>query len=277
MRLKKRDITKAIAAFLLFLALSLLGWQILGECAFFVSLAILAAMVWLLVMENVRSGQALARDLSRQQMSHYRQTESLFSLFSYLRPAHPLPPMRGWIISPDAANALMALIDERKPDVIVEAGSGVSTLLCAYALRATGKGRIVSLEHEAEYAARSQEALKQHELQAFASVHYAPLTPVTIGSERLLWYDTGALETVKSIDLLIVDGPPTKGAALARYPALPLLVERLSPAALIFIDDGDRPAEKAVVERWLREFDGFARERLDTEKGAIVLRRVRLP
>jgi predicted O-methyltransferase YrrM len=275
MRLKKRDITKAIAAFFVFLALSLLWIPFLGEYTPFAALALLLAIVWLLVMDNARGAQELIRKLSQQQMSHYRQTEALFSLFSSLRPSHPLPPMRGWTISPDAANALVTLIDIERPRVIVEAGSGVSTVLCAYALRAIGEGRIVSLDHEAEYAARTREMLKRHELQEFATVHHAPLKPVTLGNESLSWYDQAPLETIQSIDLLIVDGPPTKRDPLARYPALPLLLDRLSPSALIFLDDCDRPADRATIERWLREFDGFREECLNSEKGTIVLRRSR--
>ena len=45
------------------------------------------------------------------------------------------------------------------------------------------------------------------------------------------------------IDLLLVDGPPAYavGHGLARYPALPVLRDRLAPGATVVLDDVERP------------------------------------
>ena len=84
---------------------------------------------------------------------NYRQTEALFSLFSLLKIRRPLPPLRDFAISPDFANLLVALIDETRPRVILELGSGASTLITGYRLQQLGQGRIISLEHDEKYAA----------------------------------------------------------------------------------------------------------------------------
>ena len=58
------------------------------------------------------------------------------------------------------------------------------------------------------------------------------------------------------IDLLVVDGPPAfaAGHGMSRYPALPVLRERLASGATVVLDDIERPGEQEVVERREREF-----------------------
>ena len=57
------------------------------------------------------------------------------------------------------------------------------------------------------------------------------------------------------IDLLVVDGPPAHAAShgLARYPALPLLADRLAPGGTVVPDDAERPGQQEVLRRWERE------------------------
>jgi hypothetical protein len=74
----------------------------------------------------------------------YQQLEALTSLTSILPIRYPLPPMRGWAISPDFGVLLVSEILNKKPHVVVELGSGVSTLLIAYCLELVGHGRVVS-------------------------------------------------------------------------------------------------------------------------------------
>jgi hypothetical protein len=80
------------------------------------------------------------------------------------------------------------------------------------------------------------------------------------------------LQDLPPIDMLIVDGPPKHTQKWARYPALPLLVERLGSKALILCDDADRRDERETVDRWLHEFPCLHQEHLETEKGALLLR-----
>lgn len=54
--------------------------------------------------------------------------------------------------------------------------------------------------------------------------------------------------------MLIVDGPPGRVNKDARYPALPLLHERLNPGAHVFLDDATRPDERRILTQWLAEF-----------------------
>jgi predicted O-methyltransferase YrrM len=246
--------------------LLLLGaWAIFGQSVLLIGLTIMLSIVSVTVIVQL--------DLNRRaQVWNYRQIESLFSIYATLNVAQPLPPMRGWGVSPDFASVVISLIHDVKPQNIVECGSGVSTLLMGYTLKQEG-GSIISLEQEKHYADITRANVNRHGLGDFVSVRHAPLKRVMIGQKPWLWYDLDALDDVKSIDMVIVDGPPGNIQRLARFPALPVLAERLSDKAVIVLDDTFRHAEKEIVARWLQEFPGFTAETVGTEKGTVILRK----
>jgi hypothetical protein len=74
-----------------------------------------------------------------------------------------------------------------------------------------------------------------------------------IGKYPFQWYGQSVLDDVDAIDMLIVDGPPSATGELARYPALPVLADRLSEGASVLLDDAARDDEQRVIERWRRE------------------------
>ena len=150
----------------------------------------------------------------------------------------------------------------------------MSSLILAYGLQRLGAGGLViSLEHDAGHAGRTREAIAAAGLSHIATVVHAPLIPHQLGGESWPWYDLSALPAVPEVALLVVDGPPGSLRPLARYPALPLLLDRLAPAATIVMDDAGRPDERAVAERWVRRFPGWSLESHHTEKGTAILRR----
>ena len=161
------------------------------------------------------------------------------------------------------------------PNYVIEAGSGVSTVVIAYCLKRNGKGKIISLDHLQEYADATHEMIDMHELTQYAEVCYAPLKDVQINDEAWLWYDLNYLEIEDEIDLLVVDGPPAATQSLARYPAIPLLFDHLSKDAVFVLDDGRRQNEKDIIKRYENEFPYFKTEYLDFEKGAFVLTRTK--
>ncbi len=203
----------------------------------------------------------------------YYQIEALFSIFSLLRLRHPLPPMREWAISPDFAKQLIALIDQHQPQLILEVSSGISTVIMGYCLQMAGQGKILSLEHDQRYTQVSQSHVQNHGLQDIATVIHAPLIPIQLDGQSWHWYDLTVVPPLpRSIDLLVIDGPPGDLQRLSRYPALPLLFQFLSEQAVVIIDDGARADEQEIVSRWQQEF-GLEVDRIANEKGAFVLRR----
>jgi predicted O-methyltransferase YrrM len=177
-----------------------------------------------------------------------------------------------------AADFLGLIVDHAlaaRPAVIVECGSGASSVLLARCCAMQGQGHLYSLEQGAGYAAATRAALARHRLDACATVLDAPLRQHCIGAADWPWYDLDGLfgHLSAPIDLLVVDGPPSGGAPLARYPALPLLASRLAPAGVIFLDDAARPGESALLARWATEYPDWRQERRDCERGCAVLRR----
>jgi predicted O-methyltransferase YrrM len=240
-------------------------WALVGPVALVFAVAAALAIVMTVQFDHFRRAK-------EQATQNLRQTQALFSLSSMLETRKPLPPLTGWAATPELAAWVVALIRETEPRTVVELGSGASTVLIAYALEQQGGGRVVSLDHDAAYAEQTRARLRLHGLNDVAEVLDAPLRPLTLNGEARTWYDVGSLALPDTIDLLLVDGPPHASERQARYPALPVLADRLSDRAVIVLDDADRADERAIVAAWCERF-GFEAEYADTIKGAAILRR----
>lgn len=167
-----------------------------------------------------------------------------------------------WGMDAPLAFDIANLIDQLRPSLVFECGSGMSTVLIAERLRRAGGGRVVSLESGEEFAAATRARLSAAGLDGYATVVHAPLVERRIGDESWQWYAPSYESELEApIDLLIVDGPPGHSARLARYPALPLLRPHLGADVVILLDDGDRDDERAAAFRWARELPGGLRYR----------------
>ncbi|MCP1727902.1 putative O-methyltransferase YrrM/regulator of replication initiation timing [Natronospira proteinivora] len=78
-------------------------------------------------------GRVLNKIVSRIDNSA-KQVESYIGLNAFMESGQILPDLHGWPISPDLALYLMRLINDRDYDLIVEFGSGSSTVLMAHAV-----------------------------------------------------------------------------------------------------------------------------------------------
>ncbi|MBL8532573.1 MAG: class I SAM-dependent methyltransferase [Betaproteobacteria bacterium] len=212
--------------------------------------------------------------LNRHFHHAYRQVEGLHALYATLSPQVGLPALRGWAGSPDFLAELARQVLERKPDNVVECSSGTSTLVIAKCLRRIGRGHVYSLEHEAHYAEQTRRLLKEHGVEAFATVITAPLHETRAGSRAGFWY-SGLDALPETLQMVVVDGPPGTTSKLARYPAGPLLIPRLDPGGLMLLDDADRNDEKEMVKLWQMEIPGLSVTRLDAEKGLVAIERRR--
>lgn len=215
--------------------------------------------------------RALHRQIGEQQFAEFRQMEALSGLYSTLDIQHPLPLTRNTAASPDFLHLLASEIFRIKPELIVEVGSGTSTLIAAYCLKKIGRGKIISLDHLEKYADITRQTILSHGLENYASVIHAPLKNYDLDGASYRWYDDAVLPDSDDIGLLIVDGPPKDVSAWARYPAIPLLGERLRPDASVLLDDGARRDETAIVAAWQDKY-GLGYSIAPTEKGAFVCR-----
>ncbi len=210
-------------------------------------------------------------DNRKEVRSAAAQNQALHYLFYRIKPRKAFPQMRSYAASPDFLCLLYDLIREHKPEVVLECGGGVSTLVSAYALEQNARGKVFALDHEAAYAEQTRHALKKHGLSGVGEVFHTPLTKYRIEGEEMPWYDLSCLPEQLKIDLLVVDGPPSTLHRYARFPAYPLLRSSLSPGAIILVDDCIRPAERQMVERWKAAHPDLKIEWVFTEKRAAVL------
>ncbi|MET9022921.1 class I SAM-dependent methyltransferase [Actinopolymorpha sp. NPDC004070] len=208
----------------------------------------------------------------------FRQLEALHNLYALGGVDRPMPPTRGWASSPDLLLLLATLVEREEPGLIVECGSGTSTLWLGMLLRRFEiKGRVVSLEHHEPFVESAWATVLRHDLAEYVEVRYAPLEPVELDGTTYQWYSRRAWDHLDGIGLLFVDGPPGELGRHARFPAFPLLVDRLTPEAVVVLDDLIRPDEQEVLERWLAARPGYHADRVSLEKNAALLRRTSPP
>ncbi len=244
-------------------------------CAWILNRAggLLYFVVALIVLLGVFQLELYRRNLQFEEVNEQNQVQldSLFSIFQLIRLNAPLPSMRGWSVRPDFVNLMIGVLREHKPRVTLELGCGVSSLVAGYVVKAWG-GKIISLEHSDRFAAMTQEEVRRHGLEDVVKIFSVPLKNISVQGRNYLWYDTSKLDNFLSIDAVIVDGPPGTLQKLSRYPALPVLRDRLSSDAVILLDDAAREDETKIVELWQSESDRAECRYVATEKGAAVLR-----
>ena len=181
-----------------------------------------------------------------------------------------IPYTPQWSAAPDFLQLIVDHVLAQRPHTIVECGSGLTTLMLARACALNGHGHVYSLENGADYAANTRAEIRRYGLEACSTVLHAPLVPCSIHGHDYQWYDIAAL-TASDIDLLVIDGPPGFLQRHSRYPALPLLRERLAPRCTLFMDDAARPDERELVEMWLEEMPAARHEYIANERGCAIL------
>ena len=217
----------------------------------------------------------------KRQSKYFRTLDSAYNQLEYREwllkeidwKGLPIVGSRHFAASPDFLYELYQFLRIEQPKVIVEASSGLSTLICAkYAEKNENSDPLViSLESSKKYAGITQMKLKEEGLDSYANVLHAPL----VQSGETEWYDTSKLELLlgtQKIDVLVVDGPPASKNDMARAPAFTMLKKFLSPDAVIILDDSNRKGEKKIIASWLSKYDLVVEQDIPTEKGTKILR-----
>jgi predicted O-methyltransferase YrrM len=241
----------------------------------------LATRIGNLAVECTRTLQTVRRietdtkiEIKNEIKQAFRQLEALQNLSAVLPANDVLPATRGWAASPDLLVVLVDLVITERPSLVVECGSGASTLWLALAMRRFGiDGRIIALDHDPVFGGKTRDLLARHDVGDLAEVRDAPLESFSLDGETYSWYARRGWEDLTGIDLLFVDGPPATTGHQARYPALPLLSGSLSPVAVVVLDDLVVPDMQKVLRLWLDAYPDFDSEILPLEKQAAVLRR----
>jgi predicted O-methyltransferase YrrM len=218
--------------------------------------------------------QRLREQLTDEGRCISRQTQTLLWLYSQFDFPAPLPPVRGWAASPDLLALLVVLLRQHQPSTVVELGGGTSTIIVAKVLRELRVGRLLTLEALEPFTHQIRDNLALHKLDDVVQVTHAPLTRVNVEGQAWMWYDTTTLDGIDEIDFLVVDGPAQHNnpRRMARYPAMPLLYDKLAPGAVVVMDDTNREDERLIAERWADEFPDLQRTTTypEYEKGAVI-------
>lgn len=164
-----------------------------------------------------------------------------------------------WSLGPKSLMYVEAAVAEIRPRVVLEFGSGVSTVCVAQFLRdqedrhnAAG-GRLISVEQSHEQAGRTEERLMHLGLTDRVEILVAPLEEREIDGRIISAYRLSEQELTEllggdDIDLVIIDGPAAESGA--RYGTLPLLRNHLRRGATILLDDALRDGELDVIAGW---------------------------
>jgi predicted O-methyltransferase YrrM len=211
-----------------------------------------------------RDIRRIAKAQSDASWEHYRQSEYYAQLIKLLDLKAPIPSTRSWAASPDVLLTLLELAQSSKPARILDLGSGMSTLVLAVSAPAA---KIFSIDNSAEYAGKTAKLLASHGITN-VDIRIAPLTPHASGVD---WYDLSKLGDISSIDLLFIDGPPGSKNDRARHPALAECLAKLSPRAIVVIDDAGRDGEKEMAQEFAKALPNHTLEFLSHEKGTAIL------
>ncbi|MDX1674725.1 MAG: class I SAM-dependent methyltransferase [Longimicrobiales bacterium] len=178
-----------------------------------------------------------------------------------------------WAMDAVFAENLATLLNQ-EPEHVVELGSGHSSVLIAARLDFLNHGHLVSVDHLERFADRTRRWIEARGVADRATVVHAPLEDHQIEGQSYSWYSMDVLERhlPDRIDMLVVDGPPAKLGTDMRWPAVPLLLDRLADDAVIILDDGDRGEETRIAYSWQEMLGGSIRY-LPGGKGGWLLRR----
>jgi hypothetical protein len=148
-----------------------------------------------------------------------------------------------WSASPEYTEAYCReALSARGP--ILECGSGLSTILVGALTRGRGI-EVHALEHLEPWADRVRSVLERLNLD-HVQVHGSVLRD----HGDFYWYEVpDGLTRTCPFHLVICDGPPGDVHG-GRYGLLPVMSRQLAPGCVILLDDMERPAEQATLERW---------------------------
>lgn len=205
-------------------------------------------------------------------------TAELHAMYSILQrfPECTLPTS-SWSMRFSNLQKVVQLLDKNKPQVVVELGSGISTICIAAWLRQHGSGRLLSFDHDSQWAAATRHELLRQDLGEYAHLHVAPLAAQDVGGHSCTWYNLDPYDKeLRNIDMLIVDGPPAGESAddNSRLAAGIYFGSRLAKEATVLLDDSKRPGEKTIADDWASRLPGFSCASHNSLTGLLVMQRM---
>ncbi|MDM8547528.1 class I SAM-dependent methyltransferase [Candidatus Venteria ishoeyi] len=209
--------------------------------------------------------------LRKESNALFSQLEAYLSLRDRLDLRAGLPYTRDWSASPDFLKMIVEHCLEAKPSVVLECSSGLTSLMLARCCQMNQQGRVYSLENGEQYALATREHIQRYQLEDYAEIRHAPLEKTAVNGVDYDWYAINAIPD-EPIDMLVIDGPPGFIQKHSRYPAVPLLFEKLSANCVIFLDDAARDDEQEIIRLWQAAYPALQLTYIKTDRGCAVLK-----
>ncbi|MDH3001388.1 hypothetical protein A1D23_12775 [Chelonobacter oris] len=242
------------------------------------------------IKEYIDESEKRLRDwVYRWSLNNVKQIEDFYSLQEFFKTGELFSGFYGWPISPDIGLFIINQMRQKQYDLVIEFGSGTSTLLFAKLAAAKHHQplmsdllpqKILSFDHHANYYQRTQVLLNTNQVAKHVDLVNAPLIEWQENGQAFLYYDCEAtlqqlaqnLQGKSAKILVLVDGPPGDTCKNARYPAVPLLFKYLAEHQIdIILDDAARPEEREVAAKWQNFLSNcqiaFSDEKIINEKG----------
>ncbi len=184
--------------------------------------------------------------------------------------------MGGPAIDGYSARALFERIENDRPKVVVEFGSGSSTVMIAALLDRLGMHdtRHIAIDDNEYYLGITERNVSRHGFNVKTEFWHCPLKAEKEGEPA--WY-SGVTERLAEtkVDLVLVDGPVGELHPMSRYPAMDVMLPLMSDSGVLILDDAQRPGEDEIVSLWQEKFPDLAVRRKRRGKGYAEFSRVR--
>lgn len=238
--------------------------------------------------------RSVGRSIKNETANAARQIGNFINLKEYLSTGvrdNVGLEINGWPASSDFLFYVSRLIEINKYKLIVEFGSGTSTLVIARTVEnikvrsdSRYSPKFLSFEHLEKYFLITDRFLRDSALRGGVDLVHAPLVKYNLSENDYLFYDcTQALSENKvefssdDCTLILVDGPPEATNAEARYPAVNFALNSIDSNEIhMLLDDAARNDETKILEKWKSDFTqaGYAvsEEVINLEKGASLLK-----
>lgn len=220
--------------------------------------------------ELIRVRKFLDSTVQREVANATKQIEAAIGLQNYFATGelpHINTERHSWPISPDFALYLIELLELNDYDLVIEFGSGLSTVIIAKTLAKIAPKRIgkppvdfVSFDHLEKYYQQTLTQLEHAGLAEAVQLNLAPLQDwlAPNGNTYPYYACQPILATLAQKHpanglrlLVIVDGPPAATGKHARYPAGPLVLQHFAGAHIdLLLDDYIRDDEKEIAKLW---------------------------
>ena len=227
-------------------------------------------------IESLKTG--LSKQITTQIANFTKQIEAHQALQALV--GDVAAPLHGWPISPDFALQLVRLIRDNDYHLIVEFGSGTSTLLSLHSIEQFGlrsapcdssPHRLLTFEHLETYHQKTADLVSVCSNRALLDLRLSPLEPWEDATGNYSYYSgmSAIAEAIQALShafqgalklLVVIDGPPGATCHWARYPAIPIVLDAASGMDLsidFLLDDMIRTEEQEIALAWEHQLQAF--------------------